>query len=801
MKNHFFVYLIVAGMLTQSFCFGQDPVEPRQKELEGAKASVGTEYLIVAADAAIRKGKWTGSERVTILPGDKSTDLEFTQEPAKDIHVSPMGSDANSGTEKLPLKTLHAAQAAVRAIKKKGMPEGGINVILHNGTYALSEPLTLGIGDSGEPDKPVVWKSAEGAKPIISGGVPVTGWSKYKNGIWQAKLVRKEKLRQLYVNERPADMAAYGQPVIPIGWRDRFRITGQESWAAEPGYAYEGMAFKAEDVPEIARPEDLEFQQRRTWTIQRSNVTGIRQQKLQLNQNTANENNDVQIRDTDVNAGADEINQLEKVISLARPVVAIGMNLRFNCGFSTKSRKEVYLYNALEFVDQPGEFCFDRSASTLYYMPRPGQDMTTATVLIPALDQLVRIKGTDVKNHAHDITFEGLTFSHTGWQMMPIGDSYGAISYQSSAMSVTFLQDGDCHGNPNAGIYTSMDVPPGVISINSGERFAIRNCVFRNLGMTALNIENDVQDVTIRGNVFYWVEGSGVNIGHPHHTYIGKENDDNNGFGPYHIDNSKDKWDETVEGLIARIRVRNNLFRNTCWTWWQMSPIAVYYGHSIYVEHNDILDAPYIGITMGWGWGEFNGIANERHYHRTLGKIGGKPSLTVNDIKVNRNRIVNPYTRLTDTGGIYFIGDQAMQIKGKVPQLSEVIGNYLAEPRPKGRNEASLIYTDEGTAYLFFKDNIIDGEMGIWRIFQRGLDSRYKIFERNFFRRYPDSWRRHKEKWITDENCSEKDNVYLDRQRNDKPFTLEQWPDEAQKLIRQAGLEPEYEHLFRKLMK
>ena len=44
------------------------------------------------------------------------------------------------------------------------------------------------------------------------------------------------------------------------------------------------------------------------------------------------------------------------------------------------------ILNAFELLKQPGQFYFDRTAQMLYYIPRPGEDMTTASViaLMPA---------------------------------------------------------------------------------------------------------------------------------------------------------------------------------------------------------------------------------------------------------------------------------------------------------------------------------------------------------------------------------------------------------------------------------
>ena len=41
-------------------------------------------------------------------------------------------------------------------------------------------------------------------KPVLNGGVQVTGWTQHSGNIWQAQLNRDDKLRALYVNGKRA---------------------------------------------------------------------------------------------------------------------------------------------------------------------------------------------------------------------------------------------------------------------------------------------------------------------------------------------------------------------------------------------------------------------------------------------------------------------------------------------------------------------------------------------------------------------------------------------------------------------
>src|SRR5438874_411503 len=55
---------------------------------------------------------------------------------------------------------------------------GDIVVSLAGGTYPLTQALTLDARDSGTGGHRVIWTAAAGAQPVISGGIPITGWTK-----------------------------------------------------------------------------------------------------------------------------------------------------------------------------------------------------------------------------------------------------------------------------------------------------------------------------------------------------------------------------------------------------------------------------------------------------------------------------------------------------------------------------------------------------------------------------------------------------------------------------------------------
>ena len=75
-----------------------------------------------------------------------------------------------------------------------------------------------------------------------------------------------------------------------------------------------------------------------------------------------------------------------------------------------------YVENAMELLDQPGEWYLNRETGVLSYRPMPGEQMEQVTVIAPRLTELVRLAGNaDQKNLVQHITLRGLAFQHGDW--------------------------------------------------------------------------------------------------------------------------------------------------------------------------------------------------------------------------------------------------------------------------------------------------------------------------------------------------------------------------------------------------
>ena len=110
------------------------------------------------------------------------------------------------------------SNCATRAIRevRKAQPDRARPVVvqLRGGTYYLQDTWTLHDADSGTAASPTIYEAYPGETPILSGGVPISGWQKDDAGRWRTKVpdvvAGAWTFQQLYVNDQRRQ-----RPVLP----------------------------------------------------------------------------------------------------------------------------------------------------------------------------------------------------------------------------------------------------------------------------------------------------------------------------------------------------------------------------------------------------------------------------------------------------------------------------------------------------------------------------------------------------------------------------------------------------------
>lgn len=552
-------------------------------------------------------------------------------------YVSPVGSDDAAGSVDAPFKTMSKARDVVRGINSS--MTGDIYVYLRGGDYRITSTIVFESQDSGTNDHRIYYQAYPDETPVLNGSTKVTGWAPHDGNIYSAPLDRSTKLRNLYVNDARAFMAS--KTVRSNGGYGTFSVTkGEASWAWESGSGSDGVKYSTNDIPEIPNnQDDLEIVNGTTWN---ENIVTVRAVE------TTSDNN--------------------RALMLQQPYGAIAQLPGWNAAFNVDGTHLVV--NAYEFLNDPGEFFFDKTTGTLYYIPRAGEDMATADVEAPVVEKLLEVAGTSRTDRVRNITFQGITFAHTDYNLYQVENSHGKATCQGSTIWIAY-GTGDWH----AFRYEIVDTPPGMVNVDSAESIDFVRNVFKHSGNEGLVMHNDVTDSNISGNYVTDSAGSGITIGHPQHIYIGD--------GGTHA-----KYSPEVEGICANITIDNNFVYNvsTVPGFGGHSGIMTFFVDSITITHNHIHTTGYNGVSLGWGWKNW------------------QDSTTCKNNTVSYNRFNNIMARLHDSGAVYTIG----QMPG-----TEILENYVKGIPPATSGPTYGLHNDEGSAYIVENDNVLDIDPGV----------------------------------------------------------------------------------------
>jgi hypothetical protein len=562
-------------------------------------------------------------------------------------YVAPNGDDNNPGTVTSPFRTPQRARDVVRTVNAN--MTGDIYAYLRGGSYPVSSTIEFGPADSGTNGHRITYAAYPNEAPVLEGGVQVTGWTQHSGNIWKAPLNRANKLRALYVDDKRAYPAS--KTINSAGCYGTYNITaGQAPWAWESGSQCAGAKYSSADFPAIARnQEDIEIETATTWTTA---IVGVRQ----VTTDGAN-----------------------RVALFQQPGAAIAQGA-YNGNAQVGGSHKVM--NAYEFLDTPGEFYFDKASRTLYYYKASSENMSTATVFAPNnVSTLLRVAGTGTSSHARNVTFSGLTVRHSDWNLFNVAGSAFKQAQQGNLGAIAYAKQ-----NFHAYYYRNVDMAPGIVQIENADGILLQSNRIQHTGADGINMVNDVRDSQLIGNYTNDIAGSAVTVGSPQHVYIGDYTSTNH-----------EKYSTQVEGLCKNVEIRNNYLYDSAVLFNGHAPISAYFVDTLTVRHNRIEKAPWAGITLGWGWWNFDGSS---------GSIApNRPTTTARNNNISYNQIIDTVQRLGDTAPIYTLGNQP----------GTTISNNYLQGVPAGHKYG--LHPDEGSAYLTFRDNVLSVDKNVtWLI-------------------------------------------------------------------------------------
>ncbi|MCX7818655.1 MAG: right-handed parallel beta-helix repeat-containing protein [Kiritimatiellae bacterium] len=278
------------------------------------------------------------------------------------------------------------------------------------------------------------------------------------------------------------------------------------------------------------------------------------------------------------------------------------------------------LDNVQAALGEPGDWFYDPQTSALTYVPLVGESPATTVAVVPQLPVLLKLRGDPAGRPVEHVVIRGLTFAHSSWTLPADGYSF----CQAEAICDAALQ------------------------LSDAREVVIERCDFRHLGGYAIEAGDGCADVVIRDCDMTDLGAGGVKLG-------------------------------TIrpERPANRCVVRNCRIEGGGRV--HPAAVGVFIGHSAsnIVEHNEISDFYYTGISLGWTWST---NANPAHHNR----------IAMNHIFQIGQGV------LSDMGGIYTLGRQPGTV---------LVGNRIHDVS-RDRYGGWGIYLDEGSSQMLVESNL-----------------------------------------------------------------------------------------------
>lgn len=546
------------------------------------------------------------------------------------IYVAVNGSDRNDGSITRPKATLHAALRLAREMRrlKDTAAQHGIRIIMRGGIYPLNETVFIRPEDAGTAVSPTIIMAAENEIPVLSGGVKVSGWkkgtvpglpAKAKGKVWIAD-APVANFRQLWIGNRKAIRA-----------KDSMRRILSWDHAAEQCQI---------PKPVLQYAKGLEMFIHQWWAIAR-----------------------LRIKAMDIQGDSARLSfyQPESRVQSEHPWPAPWISAKTgNSGF--------HLENALQLLDEPGEWFLDTGRQQIVYWPREGEDLSRDAAYVPLLETLVKVEGA-IDQPVSYICFRDIDFQHTSW-LRPSQSGHVPLQAGMYLLDAYKLKPPGTPEKKGLENQAWIGRQPAAVQLSFVSHTRFEDCRFSHLAATALDYVKGTDADHITGNIFTDIGGTAIQAG----TFSDEAVETHLPYLPS---------DERV--LCRHLDISNNFISGCGNEDWGCTGISAGYVQHISITHNELCDLPYSGICLGWGW-----------------------TKSVNAMRNNRihGNLIHHYAKhMYDVAGIYTLSAQPGS------EISEnAVHTVLKAPFAHDPNHWFYLYLDEGSAYFTVKDNWTEGD-------------------------------------------------------------------------------------------
>jgi hypothetical protein len=499
------------------------------------------------------------------------------------LHVAPQGDDtwsgrmatANRARTDGPLASLHGARDRIRQWRSATHGSlGPVSVRVHQGVYRLAAPFVLEPQDSGTPEGPVTYEAASPAHPIFSGGRALTGWR--REGPWWETTVPEVKAGRWYFHQMWVNGERRTRARSPnTGYHRIARLIPGPPSPNAPPVARDQFGFHPGDLQPWARLGDVNVILLHSWETSIHPVQSI-----------------------DI---------VSNLVHFTAP-----LKEWWTIGYWEKAQR-YHVENALELLDQPGEWYLNRDSGRLSYWPLPGERLESTEIIAPRLTELVRFAGDpDADRWIEHVTLRGLSFQHSDWPLDPKG---------------------------NSSTQAAVEVPAAVMADG------LRRCAFESgevarVGTHAIWFRRGCQDSRIERNRVFDLGAGGIRLGETQRAPSDQTESTRNQIDNNHIFDGGHVFAAGVGIWVAQSSFNR-------------------------IAHNDIHDLRYSGLSIGWNWDD---APNRTHHnviefnhvhdlgHGLLSDAGLIYCLGVSPGSVIRDNVfhdISPYTTPPFGWGIY----------------------------------------------------------------------------------------------------------------------------------------------------
>ena len=556
-----------------------------------------------------------------------------------------LGSDRADGRREHPLQTVGEALKRAREWRRLKAPEAAddIRIILDGGVYRQTSPLFLRPEDSGNQKSATVICAPEGTRAVISGGVEVTDWTRgcddprvaphLRDKIWVAEAplngTRIVETRQLYVDGEKAQRASQFAPGVMKRMVD-FNTEDRTITVPTPEF-------------DLSKARQLEMFVHQRWAIA---ILRVKDMKDDGNGNTV-----VSFHDPE--------SSLEFEHPWPQPVIG-----------GERGNSSFFFANALELLDEPGEWYQDYPSGRIYYYPSTDEDMNNREVVVPLLETILAVEGSR-ERPVSDIRFENIDFEHASW-LRPSHEGHVTLQGGFRLLDAYKLHIPGLPEKAELENQAWIARPEAAITVRHASGIDFNGCGFRHLGATGLDYVTAVSNSAVEGCTFEDIGGTALQMG----TFP------DGGFEthvPY--------IPAVAEDICRDIKVTANTIRNATNEDWGCVGIGAGYVRDVTIADNEVSHLNYSGICVGWGWTALeSGMCNNR---------------------ITGNHVHHFAAQLYDAGGIYTLSNQP----GSVISGNRI--EHLIDAPYATNNRAFYIYFDEATdGYTVEGNHCPDPEFG-----------------------------------------------------------------------------------------